>query len=67
MVRMLKEGKFSAHCAIKVLDFAMARSPESCTRLVTVDGLKFVFPVLMGRGLRKQKKAYQVRATQGWS
>ncbi len=61
MVRTLKEGKFGAHCALKVLDFAAARSAEGCHRLVKgCDALKFVFPILLGHGLRKQKKAYQV-------
>lgn len=60
MVRTLQEAKYAAHCALKVLKFATAHSAEGCERLIAVNGLKFVFPVLMGRGLKKQKKAYQV-------
>ena len=60
IIRMLKAKSFSAHCALKVLRFALARAPESASRFVEVGGLKTFFSVFMGHGVRKQIKSYKI-------
>ncbi len=49
MVRMMREKLFAKHCAVKTVDFAIARSRESAAAFVAVDGLKAVFPFFMGK------------------
>jgi hypothetical protein len=49
MVRFLREKLFAKHCAVKALDFAVARSVDNCVAFVTADGLKALFPAFMGK------------------
>ena len=49
MVRMMREKMFAKHCAVKVVELAVARSPAACAAFVAVDGLKTIFPFFMGK------------------
>jgi beta-catenin-like protein 1 len=60
MMKCLKEGACAATCALKTISFAIAESASACSRLVDIGGLKYVFPVFMGRNVIKnmtKKKA----------
>ncbi|CAM9203565.1 unnamed protein product, partial [Phaeothamnion confervicola] len=50
MVRCLREKKFAAWPAIRVLDFACTNNKANCHRLVQAQGLGALCPMLMGRG-----------------
>ena len=56
MIRCLKERKFAALSAIKVLNFALSGNLDNCERLIEAGGLKYVFPLIMGRNLPKVEK-----------
>lgn len=56
MVRCLKERKFAAISAVKVLNFAISGNLVNCERLIEAGGLKYLFPHLMGRNLPKVEK-----------
>ena len=56
MVRCLKERKFAAISAVKVINFAISGNLENCERLIDAGGLKYLFPQLMGRNLPKVEK-----------
>ena len=62
MVRCLKERKFAAISALKVLDFAISGNLENCKHLINVGGLKYLFPHLMGRNLPKAKRKKEKQA-----
>ncbi len=49
MVRIMREKVFARHCAVKVVELAVARSPAACSAFVAVDGLKTIFPFFMGK------------------
>ncbi len=49
MVRIMREKMFAKHCAVKVVELAVARSPASCAAFVEADGLKTLFPFFMGK------------------
>lgn len=56
MVRCVKERKFAAISAVKVINFAISGNLENCERLIDAGGLKYLFPQLMGRNLPKVEK-----------
>jgi beta-catenin-like protein 1 len=63
MVRCLKERKFAALSAVKVINFAISGNLANCERLIEAGGLKYLFPHLMGRNLLKlEKKKEQKKA-----
>ena len=43
-------------CALRVLKYATSGHRGCCEKLISVGGLKFVFPTLLGRGLPKLKR-----------
>lgn len=53
MVKCLKELKYAAICALKVILYAITDNKVNAERFIFVGGLKFVFPMLFGRGLPK--------------
>jgi len=66
MVRCLKELKYAALCAVKVINYAITGNRPNAEKFVEVGGLKYIFPMLMGRGLpvviingKKAKRATQ--------
>ncbi|KAG5177688.1 Catenin-beta-like protein [Tribonema minus] len=61
MIRCLREKKYAALCAIKVLDYATTNNAINCEHLVDCGGLKAIFPVFMGRAAaRKLRKAHKL-------
>mmetsp|Transcript_8935 Transcript_8935/g.13414 ORF Transcript_8935/g.13414 Transcript_8935/m.13414 type:complete len:632 (+) Transcript_8935:47-1942(+) len=50
MARCLKENKFAAGCAVRVLSYATSGDRTNCERLLEVNGLSHLFPLFMGRG-----------------
>lgn len=50
---------------MKALSFSVSENREACVRLIEAGGLKFVFPLIMGRGLpddlEKKKATHQDR------
>jgi len=58
MIRFLREKKYTALCAIKVIDYAITNNAKNCEHMVESGGLKAIFPVFMGRAAaRKLKKS----------
>ena len=53
MVKCLKELKYAAICALKVILYAITDNKINAERFIFVGGLKYVFPMLFGRGLPK--------------
>ncbi|KAG1449762.1 hypothetical protein G6F46_007877 [Rhizopus delemar] len=60
MVIMLKEKTLSRIRAVKVLNYALSgeEGRERCVRFVDVSGLKYLFPLFMGKGNKKLKKSH---------
>ncbi|CAO3698956.1 hypothetical protein G6F70_007269 [Rhizopus microsporus] len=60
MVIMLKEKTLSRIRAVKVLNYALSgeNGRERCMRFVEVSGLKYLFPLFMGKGNKKLKKTH---------
>jgi len=56
MMRCLKEQQYAAGCAINAIKYAVMRNKACCERFVDVGGLKYVFPLLTGRGVKKHLK-----------
>jgi hypothetical protein len=56
MMRCLKEQQYAAGCAIPALSYAVAKNKSACERLVDAGGLKYVFPLLSGGGLKHALK-----------
>lgn len=54
MLLIMREKKYARKCAVKVLDFVLTNDALSCERCVDAGGLKSVFPVFMGRALKKK-------------
>jgi beta-catenin-like protein 1 len=57
MIRCMREQKYARTCAIKVLDFALDKSPSNCERFIQQNGLKAMFPAFMGKGLKGKGKS----------
>lgn len=61
MIRILKEAKYAAICSIKSINYALIDNPAACAKLIDVGGLKYIFPILSGKGLPKgEKKSHQL-------
>ena len=56
MLKLLRKKCFARHSALKVVDFALTRSPEACERFVAALGLKPIFAFFMGKGLSKSDR-----------
>ncbi|KAJ1433677.1 Catenin-beta-like protein [Ochromonadaceae sp. CCMP2298] len=59
LIRCLKEQQYAAGCTITALSYSLTRNRACCERFVDVGGLKYVFPLLTGGGVKKilKKKA----------
>lgn len=51
MMRCLKELKYAALCAVRVINYAITDNRPNAEKFVEVGGLKHIFPMVMGRGL----------------
>jgi len=61
MIRILKEAKYAAICSIKSINYALIDNADACAKLIDVGGLKYIFPILTGKGLPKaDKKSHQL-------
>jgi beta-catenin-like protein 1 len=56
MMRCLHEQQYAAGCVMNVVNFAVAKHTACCERFVDVGGLKYLFPILVGKGLKKALK-----------
>ena len=56
-----REQNFCSKLSLKAIDFALAQSPISCIKFIEGLGLKFLFPVLMNRGIKEKKVEEQMR------
>ncbi|KAI7869758.1 Catenin-beta-like protein [Spinellus fusiger] len=61
MLIMLKKKTLARVRAIKVLNYALTgeEGKPICVRFVDAMGLKTIFPIFMGKGLKKLKKSYK--------
>jgi beta-catenin-like protein 1 len=56
LIRCIKEQKYASICSIKSISFAITNNKVSCEKFIENGGLKYIFPVLIGRGLPKNSK-----------
>jgi beta-catenin-like protein 1 len=56
LLRCLKEQEYAAGCTINALSYAVMKNQACCERFVDVGGLKYVFPLLVGKGFKKSLK-----------
>ena len=49
MFKCLKEQKSAAVCVPKVINYAITKSAVNCHRFIKCGGLRYVFPILMGK------------------
>lgn len=56
MIKCLSEQQYAAGCTFQVLSYAVTKYRAGCERLIEVGGLKHIFPVLVGKGLKKALK-----------
>lgn len=55
LIRCLKEQKHAAICSIRAINYAILNNKTACEKFVEDGGFKYIFPVLMGRGLPKSE------------
>ncbi|OAD79104.1 hypothetical protein PHYBLDRAFT_176618 [Phycomyces blakesleeanus NRRL 1555(-)] len=62
MLIMMKERTLARIRAVKVLNYALTgeEGRPNCIRFVDALGLKTMFPIFMGKGLKKLKKSHKV-------
>lgn len=53
MLKCLKQEAYAATCVVKCIGYAISGSLESCVKLVEVGGLKYLFPLFMGKNIIK--------------
>lgn len=53
MIKCMKELRYAALCAVKVINYAITDNKENAEKLIDVGGLKYIFPMFVGRGLPK--------------
>lgn len=56
LVRCMKEQEYAAGCAVSAVSYAIMRNQAACEKLVDAGGLKYVFPLLVGKGFKKSLK-----------
>ena len=54
MLMIIREKKYGRKCAVKVLDYLLTNDPLCCEHCVDAGGLKSIFPVFMGKSLKKK-------------
>ncbi len=53
LLRCLKEQEYAAGCTVNALSYAIMGNRAAAERLIDVGGLKYVFPLLVGKGFKK--------------
>ncbi len=53
LMKCLEEQEYAAGCTIKCLSYAVMKNKAGCERFVQVGGLKYIFAILVGKGLKK--------------
>ena len=53
MIKCLKELRYAALCAVKVINYAITDNKKNAEKFVATGGLKYIFPIYLGRGLPK--------------
>lgn len=56
MMRCLQEQKYASRCVLNTVNYAITKHMEGCEKFVDCGGLKYIFPVLVGKGLKKYHK-----------
>lgn len=56
MISQYRTKKPAAVQALKVLNYALNKNPKNCKQFIEAGGLKLIFPILMGKGLKEKKK-----------
>lgn len=56
LMRCLKEQQYAAGCTIPAINYAIMKHKACCERLIDVGGMKYVFPLLTGGGVKKALK-----------
>jgi len=56
MMRCLKENKYAASCACRVITYAVTNNRLNCQRLVSAGGFRYIFPLFMGRSYPPRSK-----------
>ena len=51
---IIREKKYGRKCAVKVLDYVLTNDADCCDQCVDAGGLKSIFPVFMGKSLKKK-------------
>ena len=49
-----QRSRYARKCAVKTLDYVLTNDPANCDHCVDVGGLKSIFPVFMGKRLKKK-------------
>jgi len=57
----IREKNFCSRLAIKTLSYALEKSFVNCKVFIDGMGLKFIFPVLMGKGIKEKKPDLQTQ------
>jgi hypothetical protein len=53
MIRCLSEQKYAASCAIRAISYAVIENKANAEKFIDVGGMKYLFPMLLGRSLPK--------------
>lgn len=53
LMKCLEEQEYAAGCTIKCLSYAVMKNRAGCERFINVGGLKYIFAILVGKGLKK--------------
>ena len=53
MVKCLKEMKYAAMCAIRAVNYSLTENKRNAMKFLLIGGLKYIFPMLLGKGLPK--------------
>jgi len=56
LTRCLKEQQYAAGCTIHAINYAVLKNRAACARLVDAGGMKYIFPLLTGGGMKKALK-----------
>lgn len=56
MMKCLSEQEYAAGCTLNTLSYAVMKNRSCCERFIEVGGLRYIFPILVGKGLKKALK-----------
>eukprot|EP01038_Epipyxis_sp_PR26KG_P004880 gene4880-6837_t len=57
IIRCIKEQKYVSVCAINAISYAITKNKACCEKLVDLSGLKYLFPLIMGKGIQNFKQS----------